>query len=53
MRFRRACELIRRPGAQLDTVHAAVGYGNARSLRALFYRLTGQSPSAWLAARKA
>lgn len=53
VRFRRACELIRRPGAQLDTVHAAVGYGNARSLRALFYRLTGQSPSAWLAARKA
>ena len=52
-RFRRACELIRRPGAQLDTVHASVGYGNARSLRALFYRLTGQSPSAWLAARKA
>ena len=53
VRFRRACELIRRPGAQLDTVHAAVGYGNARSLRALFYRLTGQSPSAWLAARTA
>ena len=51
VRFRRACELICRPGAQLDTVHAAVGYGNARSLRALFYRRTGLSPSAWLNAR--
>lgn len=52
VRFRRACELIRRPGTQLDTVHAAVGYGNARSLRALFYRLAGRSPSAWLNAQK-
>ena len=51
VRFRRACELIRRPGAQLDTVHAEVGYGNARSLRALFYRLIGKSPAAWLASR--
>lgn len=51
VRFRRACELIRRPGAQLDTVHAEVGYGNARSLRALFYRMVGMSPAAWLASR--
>lgn len=53
VRFRRACELIRRPGAQLETIHTDVGYRNARSLRALFYRLTGLSPSVWLASRKA
>lgn len=49
VRFRRACELILRPNVQLDRVHEAVGYGNTRSLRALFYRLTGKSPSAWRA----
>ena len=51
MRFRRGSDLIRRLGAQLDTVHAEVGYGNARSLRALFYRMVGMSPAAWLATR--
>lgn len=47
VRFRRACELIRRPDIQLDRVHEFVGYSSARSLRALFYRLTGLSPAAW------
>ena len=44
VRFRRACELVRRPGVQLDQVYAQVGYGNARSLRELFYRRIGRSP---------
>lgn len=51
VRFRRACELLRLPDVQLDRIHEAVGYGNARSLRALFYRLTGKSPMAWRIAR--
>ena len=42
IRFRRACELVRRPGLQLDQIYAQVGYGNARSLRDLFYRRTGR-----------
>lgn len=47
VRFRAACKLIEEPLVQLDQVHATVGYGSARSLRELFYRQCGLSPSAW------
>lgn len=49
VRFRRACELVMRPGVRLDSVYASVGYGNERSLRHLFYKECGMSPHDWRA----
>lgn len=49
VRFRRACELIRKDEVRLDSVHPLVGYGHARSLRHLFYKECGMSPSEWRA----
>lgn len=47
VRFRRACELLMRPGVRLDSVYASVGYSHERSLRHLFYKECGMSPRDW------
>ena len=51
VRFRTACELLRRRTVPLKTLHTRCGYTSARALRNLFLKKSGQTPTAWLAAQ--
>ena len=49
VRFRVACELLRRRAEPLKTLHLRCGYNSARALRNLFLKKCGLTPTAWRA----
>ena len=51
VRFRTACELLRRRTVPLKTLHTRCGYTSARALRHPFLKKNDQTPTAWLAAQ--
>lgn len=48
-RFQLACSMLRKRGEKVGNIHEYCGYGCAKSLRNVFIKRTGQTPSEWRA----